>query len=432
MKSIAASFLLFLLVSMTLFQHKCSARQAAGDNPCPIKADIWVLAGQSNMAGNGRTPDTTTSPRIWMLNLDNHWMIARNPLHRVYQASAFAYEKDMYELLPKSQRNWKRFRQKYERLRKLSEKKPIGRVGPGLYFAEDIIRNTDRSVGLIPCALGGSTINQWDPSKKSLGDSSLYGAMMNRISSVGEKIKGLVWYQGESEAMLRQTKDYEKKFLRLIDSFRKDVGNPNLPVIYVQIGKFNIRDSAMSRSWEKIREIQREVLSKRKNVYMVTGIDQPLDDCIHLSTKGQKTLGKRIGEMALTYVYKIPGHARQINVESMKLCKDKASGSYYVLVHYSGVCGRLTCCGLPSSFTLRMDGKENIEYVVSKAILDPDDNAGVDVYLSALPDVPAQLISGAGTYPYMNITDSLDNALPAFGPINIPMKLGAVTHCAED
>ncbi|MHB8337415.1 MAG: sialate O-acetylesterase [Ignavibacteriaceae bacterium] len=38
---------------------------------CPIKADIWVLTGQSNMAGNGRTPDTTTNPKIWMINMDN-------------------------------------------------------------------------------------------------------------------------------------------------------------------------------------------------------------------------------------------------------------------------------------------------------------------------------------------------------------------------
>ncbi|MHB8339481.1 MAG: hypothetical protein ACYC49_04230 [Ignavibacteriaceae bacterium] len=61
-------------------------------------------------------------------------------------------------------------------------------------------------------------------------------------------------------------------------------------------------------------------------------------------------------------------------------------------------------------------------YVVSKVQLDPQDNAGVDVYLSELPKTSAQLVSGAGTYPYMNITDSLDNALPAFGPVEIPLK----------
>ncbi len=398
------------------------AQKKVDSNFCPVKADIWVLAGQSNMEGNGRTPDTTTNPRIWMLNMDDRWMIAKNPLHRVYEASAFAYEKDMFELLPKSQQNWDKFKKHYSELHEKSEKEPIGRVGPGIYFARNIIQATNLKIGLIPCALGGSTIDQWDPAKKTSGDSSLYGATINRIKSIGEKIKGLVWYQGESEAMLLETKTYESKFLNLIDSFRKDIGNPELPIIYVQIGKFNFRDSAMNRTWEDIREIQRDVLKKRKNVYMVTGIDLPLDDCIHISTEGQERLGKRIAEMALTYVYKLPGHARQINLESMKLCKNNESDSYYIKVHYSGVCGNLKSCGLPSQYSLRLNGKENYMYVVSKVQLDPQDSAGVDVYLSDLPKTSAQLVSGAGTYPYMNITDSLDNALPAFGPIEIPLK----------
>ena len=412
---------LILIVSHGLFTSELLAQQKR-DNPCPIKADIWVLAGQSNMEGNGRTPDTTTNSKIWMMNMDNRWEIAQNPLHRVYEAAAVAYENDMFQLLPKSQKNWKEFQRKYEEMREESKLKPIGRVGPGMFFARNILKATDHAVALIPCALGGSTMEQWDPAKKSWGDSSLYGATINRIKSTGEKIKGILWYQGESEGILLKPENYEKDFLKLIDSFRKDLGNPDLPFIYVQIGKFNIRDTAMGTAWEKIREMQRDVLKKRKNVYMVTGIDQPLDDCIHLSTGGQKRLGRRLANMALTYVYKLPGHATQINLESMKLCKDNITGLYYIKLHYSGVCGKLRSAGLPSEFTLRMNGNENIMYVVSKVKLDPEDNAGVDVYLSGLPETSTQLVSGAGTYPYMNITDSLDNAVPAFGPIEIPLK----------
>ncbi len=413
--------LLIAAISICYFPFSYS-QYLDNSNPCPIAADIWVLAGQSNMQGAGRTPDTATNPNIMMLNMDNKWMVAREPLHRIFEATALAYEKDYFGLLPDSMKDWDKWHIQYLKFREMSKEKPMGGVGPGMFFARNVYDATKRPIALIPCALGGSTISQWDPAKRNWGDSSLYGAMINRIKAAGGKIKGLIWSQGESEAMMLKSKTYGTEFLRFIDSFRKDVNAPTLPVIYVQIGKFNKRDSIMGRAWEEVREIQRQVLTQRENVYMVTAIDLPLDDCAHTSTDGQRRLGRRIAEMALTNVYKINGHAKQINLESMKLCKDAASGSDYLHLHYSGVCGKLISSGSPGEFTLRLNGNENIMYVVSKVQLDPEDAAGLDVYLSGIPNSPAQLVCGAGTYPYMNITDSLDNAIPAFGPIDIPLK----------
>jgi sialate O-acetylesterase len=408
-------FLTFIL----LWGTECFGQNS---NPCPIDADIWVLAGQSNMAGAGRTPDTLSNPNIMMLNMDNRWMIARNPLHRIFEATASAYEKDFIELLPDSMKEWNKAHAMFQQLAAMSKTNPVGGVGPGMYFAKHVYEQTGRPIALIPCALGGSTMAQWDPAKKSWGDSSLYGTMINRIKSVGSKIKGLVWSQGESEAMILKTKTYKEDFLNLIDSFRKDAGNQELPIIIVQIGKFNTKDTAMDKTWEEVREIQRNILNMRKNIYMVSAIDLPQDDCAHTSTDGQKRLGRRIAEMALTYVYNLPGHAKQITLESMKLCKNEKSGSDYLHLHYSGVCGHLMSMGYPSNFELRVGGKVKIEYVVSKVEIDPNDDAGLDVYLSGVPNVPAQLVCGSGTFPYMNITDSLDMPIPAFGPIDIPLK----------
>ncbi len=411
-----------VLTIWSLLQCIDYAQPKNASNPCPIDADIWVLAGQSNMQGAGRTPDTSTNPKIMMLNMDNTWMVAQNPVHRIFESSAYAYERCFYELLPDTLRDWEKVQQQFKILCGMSKKNPIGGIGPGSYFAKHIFEQTGRPIALIPCALGGSTIAQWDPEKKQLGDSSLYGATINRIKSVGGKIKGILWWQGESEAMSFKTKDYESKFLKLIDSFRTDIGDNDLPVIYVQIALFNVNHPDKDIAWEQIRETQRTVLSKRKNAYMVSAFGLPLDDCVHISSEGQKVMGTRMAEIALTYVYQQTGHAKQINLESVKLQKDERSGSSYLHLHYSGVCGKLKSSGLPSEFQLRLNGKLDQSFVVSKVVLDPDDNAGINVYLSGVPNEPAQLISGAGTYPYMNITDSLDNAIPAFGPIDIPIK----------
>jgi hypothetical protein len=182
---------------------------AGKNNPCPLEADIWVLAGQSNMQGAGRTPDTLTDPKIWMMNLDNRWMVARCPLHRIFEATAPAYEIASYQLSGDPGKSMEKTRQFFREQAIISRQKPIGGVGPGIYFARQVLASTGRPIGLIPCALGGSTIDQWDPAGKIHGDSSLYGAMLNRVRSAGiQNIKGLIWSQGESEAMLGQPETY--------------------------------------------------------------------------------------------------------------------------------------------------------------------------------------------------------------------------------
>ena len=413
------SFILFILFIGTLNY----AQTNRPSNPCPVDADIWILAGQSQMQGAGRTPDTTSNSNIWMLNMDDRWMNAKSPLHRIFEAKAPAFEKGWCGLLPEPMKNSDEAHAQYKLLAEQSKKNPVGGVGPGMYFARHIYKHTGRSIGLIPSALGGSRMDQWYPKLKSEGDNSLYGAMINRIHSVGIKnIKGFIWSQGESEAMKLQTNEYESDLLCLIEAVRKEVNNPNLPVILVQIGRFNKYDQKQDRAWEEIREIQRQVALNTNNVYMVTGIDLPLDDCAHISTDGQKRLGKRIAELALTYAYDKMGHARQIELESIKMNKDDKTGSNYLQLHYSGVSGKLTACGRPSQFELRVDGEQRIEWVVSKVELDPEDEAGLKLYLSAIPDKPATLVCGNGTNPYMNITDGLDNAVPAFGPIDIPSE----------
>jgi sialate O-acetylesterase len=303
-----------------------------------------------------------------------------------------------------------------------SRQKPIGGVGPGIYFARNIFEQTGKKVALIPCGIGGTTMEQWSPKRVPGGDSSLYGAMINRIKASGGKLKGVIWFQGESEAMSGKTETYENDLLYLIDRIRADTGYKELPVIVVQIGCFNIHNPAMDKGYESVRDIQRNIYKKRSNLSVVSCLDLPLDDWAHISTEGQKRLGKRISEIALTEVYNKKGHAGQIDLESIKMCKDSINGSNYLLVHFSGICEKLQCAGKPGTFELRVNGSATYEFVVAKAIPDQDDPAGIRLYLSGVPVNNAQLVFGPGTNPYVNLTDNFDNGIPAFGPVDIPLK----------
>ena len=54
--------------------------------------------------------------------------------------------------------------------------------------------------GIIACADGGTSMQQWDPARKSEGGKSLYGATLRRVQKNGGKVAGVIWYQGESDA----------------------------------------------------------------------------------------------------------------------------------------------------------------------------------------------------------------------------------------
>jgi sialate O-acetylesterase len=374
------------------------------------------------MQGAGRTPDTLTQAHIWMMNLDDRWSLARSPIHRVFESRAPAYALAYHELNGQG-KTLESTLELFKKNAKISVKNPLGGTGPGLFFARHIHEHTGVPVGLIPCALGGSKIDQWDPSGLERGDSSLYGAMIGRIRQTAPKqIKGLLWYQGESEAMLGEADSYEEKFLDFVDGLRKDVGNPDLPVLLVQIGRMNILDREQGRNWEAIREIQRKVVTKRNNLYFTTAVDLEYDDVVHLSTESNRILGQRLSHLALSHVYGLPGHGKQIQMESLELITDLKTGSPCLRLDYSGVSGSLRANGQPASFQLRFGDDTRVHEVVSRVWLDPAHPSSVFLNLSKLPGEPAQLYGGAGIHPTMNITDSLNMPLPAFGPIHIDFK----------
>jgi hypothetical protein len=140
---------------------------------------------------------------------------------------------------------------------------------------------------------------------------------------------------------------------------------------------------------------------------------------VHFSSQGNQQLGKRLGEIALTYVYGLQGHGKQIRPQNIALERDSVSGSHYLHLHYDGVTGNLKTSGLISCFEIRFGNEIRLSHVISKVETDPSDAAGLKLYLSAIPEETVSLVCGAGTNPHMNITDSLDMPIPAFGPLKI-------------
>ncbi len=383
--------------------------------PGGAEADIWVLAGQSNMLGYGLlTGEQPANPKIMMFGLNNEWMPATPPTHRVYTAAAPVFKNVILAKNPGITEEAWRIMEEGER------KHPANTTGPDRSFAECIAGVTGHNIGLLPCALGSTSMADWDPAGRDQGNRSLYGNMIERIKMVGGRIKGVLWYQGESDTGSPATVDgFQTAFLNLVDSIRRDTGIPDLPFIYVQISRYCLENQDSGASWEAIREEQRTLAARRKNLWVVPAIDLPLDDLIHIGASGQARLGRRLAQVALTYVYRVTGYGTPIDFSSCEILPPHDTLHNRMRVRFSGVTGWLQAQGRPAGFELRSDDPKKDGPMVYKVEFDPSDPAAVIVWYSKAITRPVKLYYGAGLNPYVNITDSLDMAIPAFGPISV-------------
>ncbi|MCP3869809.1 MAG: sialate O-acetylesterase [Gammaproteobacteria bacterium] len=134
-------------------------------------------------------------------------------------------------------------------------------------------------------------------------------------------IKGVVWYQGESNAFEFQRADYYRVQLpNLIRSFRKQWNNPKLPVYFVQLPNFKEPaddPNAKTSGWPLIRESFLEVANSVPDCGMIVTIDLGETKNIHPSNKTD--VGKRMASLILnkTYGKNTPTSPRFIKSETM-------------------------------------------------------------------------------------------------------------------
>jgi sialate O-acetylesterase len=238
---------------------------------------------------------------------------------------------------------------------------------------------------------------------------------VRRVGVVGGKVKGVLWYQGESDAGAKAAPLFREKFERLVAAMRQDFGQPDLPFYYVQIGRFIIKGG--ETYWEQVQEMQRQAEQSIPHTGMAAAVDFELDDLIHVGTQDHKRLGQRLAKMAIRDLF--PGvknfgpYKNGPRPVSATLQKGEV-----IRVTFSGVNGRLRHEGRLAGFTIH-DAKGEPLSLIYKAVVDPADSSAVLLYFwSKLPE-GATLYYGYGKDPYCNLRDDADMAAPVFGPLPI-------------
>ena len=122
----------------------------------------------------------------------------------------------------------------------------------GYFFAKEIEAKTGVPIGIISSSWGGTRIEPWIPDyayqnsptlKDSVNgpnfkvDGVHPGQMFNSMIKpmLPSTIKGMLWYQGESDLTIHDHATYPAKFELLVNTYRDLYADKKMPVYYVQI-----------------------------------------------------------------------------------------------------------------------------------------------------------------------------------------------------
>lgn len=135
----------------------------------------------------------------------------------------------------------------------------------------------------------------WHPDPRSWAPSALFNGMVAPFTPFA--IKGVIWYQGESNSRLAFAPMYARLFPALINDWRAQWHEGDFPFLFVQISSFR---SDSSEAWAAIREAQRRTLSVANTAMAVT-IDIGNPDNVHPADK--QTVGARLALAARALAY---------------------------------------------------------------------------------------------------------------------------------
>jgi hypothetical protein len=239
---------------------------AAAEVPAKLppreKFQIFLLIGQSNMAGRGTVApeDQTPHPRVLMLNKAGQWVPAIDPMH--------------------------------------FDKAAAG-VGLGKTFGTQLAEaNPGITIGLIPCAVGGSPIDAWKPgafyaaTKSHPWDDAIQRA---HLALKDGTLAGILWHQGESDSSDALAPGYEVKLHDLIARLRKEFDAPDVLFIAGQMGQF--AENPWSDAKKQVDKAHQDLSKTVRNTAFVSsaGLNHK-GDKVHFDAASYREFGKRYAE----------------------------------------------------------------------------------------------------------------------------------------
>lgn len=233
---------------------------------------LFLLVGQSNMAGRGKVEpvDTVPNPKVLTLNSNGEWEVAKDPIHfdRAYAG-----------------------------------------VGPGLTFGK-LMAEIDTSIyiGLIPCAVGGSSINAWLPAVDSSKNGKNYKTAILRTKTAMQNgtLRGIIWHQGETDCTAKGILNYQEKLTKVVNGFRTDLKLPDLSFIAGQLPVFQEQQPDKEKKLQfnpYVAQINANIKNLKgvlkKFDYVIAKDTDHIGDYLHFNAESARLMGKRYANLMI-------------------------------------------------------------------------------------------------------------------------------------
>ena len=160
--------------------------------------DVFLLMGQSNMAGRGLLEDVEAIRDERIRAFRNHrWSAAQEPLH---------------------------------------DDRPTAGVGLAMSFACSVLAaGACGEAGLVPCAVGSTPLQRWLPG----ADLYQRAVSLAREAARDGIVKAVLWHQGEQDSRAEaDASSYCRRFVGMAQALRAELDDPALPVVVGELGEY--------------------------------------------------------------------------------------------------------------------------------------------------------------------------------------------------
>jgi sialate O-acetylesterase len=196
----------------------------------------------------------------------------------------------------------------------------------------------------------------WQPPVEAWAASSLYNGMIAPVTPLA--IRGVIWYQGESNSGLERAPLYDRLFSSMIGDWRRQFAQGDFPFLFVQISSYL---SSPEEDWGTLRDAQRRTLSVANTAMAVT-LD--VGDANNVHPADKQTVGHRLALAARAVSYGEDIH------HSGPLFRQAATDGAGMRVYFTGADGKLAAQG-GTLEGFELAGADH-HFVTATAKIDPD------------------------------------------------------------